>query len=378
MSARKLRLAGQAAFGLIELMVAMAIGLVLTAATLTLYLDMTRSSTELARTNMQMENGRLAIQLLRDDLQHAGFWNGFVPEFDDLTAEDIPGDYPLAIPAPCAAYSAWSANATHRTNLVGLPVDLYSAVPAGCSDQLASKQPDSDVLVVRYAQGCVAGTAGSACASQNPLGTELFWQTSHCESDAVRYVLTQGNSGSVVFKRDCATGADKRKFINNIYYLRDYAVTPGDGIPTLMQSSFDLEGGSLVQRDAVPMIEGIEAMRFEFGIDNLSDTGAAVNHAGAIVWANEQMRNSPTNRGDGAADTTCNSTSGCDLDALVNTVVVQVHLLVRNLEPTPGYVSDKEYVLAGQTYGPFGDNFQRHVYSTTVRLNNISGRRETP
>ena len=57
-----------AGFGLIELMVAMTLALILSAATLTLYLNMSRSNSELAKTNSQMEHGRLAIRLLRDDL----------------------------------------------------------------------------------------------------------------------------------------------------------------------------------------------------------------------------------------------------------------------------------------------------------------------
>ena len=59
-------------------------------------------------------------------------------------------------------------------------------------------------------------------------------------------------------------------------------------------------------------------------------------------------------------------------------MVVEIHLLVRNLEPTPGYQSNKTYVVGGETFGPFSDAFQRHVYSTTVRLTNVSARRETP
>ena len=83
-----------AGFGLIELMVAMTLALILSAATLTLYLNMSRSNSELAKTNSQMEHGRLAIRLLRDDLMHAGFLDGYLPEFDDLTATAAPADYP--------------------------------------------------------------------------------------------------------------------------------------------------------------------------------------------------------------------------------------------------------------------------------------------
>ena len=359
----------QSGFGLIELMVAMVIGLLITSATLTLYLDMTRSNNELTKVNTQMENGRLAIQVLRDDLTHAGFWNGFTPEFDNLTETAIPADYPTAIPAPCEAYAPWSAS--HEVNLIGVPVDLYSAVPTGCSTVLPNKQADSDVLVVRHVQTCVAGAANCEADTAG----KLYWQTSFCEGEGL-YVFA--DSGFTLHKRNCTTLADKRKYLNNIYYLRDYAVTAGDGIPTLWRSSFDLDGTELKQMDAVALVEGVEAMRFEFGVDNRSDTNAVVDYTQAIIWADSQNKNSPTNRGDGAADAACTSATPCALDDLVNTVVVKIYLLVRNIEPTPGYSSEKTYLLAGEEYGPFTDSFQRHVYATTVRLTNISGRRETP
>ncbi len=356
-------------FGLIELMVAMTVALLLTAATLTLYLDMSRANTELARSNAQMENGRLAIKLLRDDLQHAGFWNGFVPAFDDLTASGVPGDYPSAIPAPCAAFSTWTA--ATRSNLIGVPVQLYADVPSGCESMLPDKLPNSDVLVVRHLQACVAGVGN--CEAD--ISGKLYWQTSSCEGEN-RYLLA--TTGFSLSRRDCSTRAEKRRYVNHIYYLRSFAVTRGDGIPTLMRSSFDLDGGALVQQAAVPLIEGIEGMRFAFGVDNLSDSNAPVNYSAAVAWANPNNRVSPTNRGDGVADSVCRSSTPCSLDQLVNTVLVEIHLLVRNVEPSAGYRSDKTYRLGEQSVGPFSDGFVRHVYSSSVRLVNVSARRETP
>ena len=112
-----------------------------------------------------------------------------------------------------------------------------------------------------------------------------------------RAALRFDTSGFALHKRNCTTSADKRRFLNTAYYIRDYAVSAGDGIPTLMQSSFDLTGGALIQQDALAMVEGIEAMRFVFGVDNLSDTGAAVDYSQPVQWASALNRNSPTNRG---------------------------------------------------------------------------------
>lgn len=365
----KMPLQASRGFGLIELMVAMTISLVLVAATLTLYLDMSRNNNELAKTNMQMESGRLAIALLRDDLIHAGFWDGFIPMFDDMTAKVAPTDYPDDIPSPCAAFSSWSAAGI--TNRIGLPVDLYADVPSDCSSVLPDKVEDSDILVVRHVQTCAAGDAGCEAEASG----KLYWQTSGCEGESAYLLAT---SGLNLNKIDCSTPAPLRKFVNNIYYLRDHAVTAGDGIPTLMVSTLDLSGGSVTQLAASPMIEGVEAMRFEFAVDAVSDSGEAIEPTAAVLWANDKSRTSPRNRGDGAPDATCTSSTPCGLDDLANTVAVKVHLLVRSLEPTQGYSSTKTYSLAGETFGPYSDAFQRHVYSTTVRLINVSGRRETP
>lgn len=356
-------------FGLIELMVAMAIGLVLMAATLTLYLDMSRSNAEMARTNAQIENGAMAIELLREDIQHAGFWDGFVPEFDDLTLTSIPADYPTALPDPCLAFASWTA--ADPANRIGLVLQLYSAVPTGCSGMLPNQVSGSDVLVVRHADTCVPGVGNC----ETDVAGALYFQPSQCEGESPRYVLD--TTGFTRHQRNCTGIAPKRRFISNIYYLRDYAVTVGDGIPTLMRSSIGLSGTAVVQQAAVPMVEGVEGLRFEVGVDNRSDSNAAVNYTQAVVWANPNNKTSPTNRGDGAADATCTAAT-CTLGDLVNAVSVKAYLLVRPLEASPGYSSSKTYTLAGQTYGPFTDGYKRHVYSAAIRLNNVSGRRETP
>jgi type IV pilus assembly protein PilW len=191
------------------------------------------------------------------------------------------------------------------------------------------------------------------------------------------------------------TIADKRKFISNIYYIRDYGITPGDGIPTLMRSEFDLSGATLAHKTPEPLINGIEGFRVELGLDTLSDSGAAVNYAAAIAWANPDILTSPTNRGDGipdsfvrcplanvAADVSPPSThpaaTVCTAAQLVNVVAVKLYVLARAEKATPGYVDTKVYNLGTTALGPFNDGFKRHVFSTTVRLTNVSGRRETP
>jgi type IV pilus assembly protein PilW len=108
-----------------------------------------------------------------------------------------------------------------------------------------------------------------------------------------------------------------------------------------------------------------------------------VNYAQAVAWSDPATKKIPTNRGDGIPDgdfvhCVTPGVAPCTVNDLANVVVVKLYVLARSLETTPGYTDSKTYTLGAATLGPFNDGFQRHVYSTTVRLTNVFGRRETP
>lgn len=458
-------------FSLVELMVAITISLLILLALVTVFINLSRSNSELSKTNSQIENGRLALQLLQDDLMHAGFWSGYVPQFDDFSSRATPsltsttgGTFPTGVPDPCLVFDAANWTTEYKANLLGIPVQGYDTVPATCATLLPNQKSNTDMIVVRHADTCVASNPANPNCEANINGN-LYFQASLCAANAqaagtntitlspaasadndiyngkvIRIIAGVGagqsrtitdydgntkvatvdsawatepndqstysldgvdyvfdTSGFTSTNRNCSTTADLRKFVSHIYYIRNYAVTPGDDIPTLMRSQFGLAGSpaALRQQDPVELIEGIEGFRVEYGIDNLSDTGAVVNYAQAINWADTTSLTSPTNRGDGtpdqyvrcptanrAADTSTPSTEPasavCTVDQLTNVVTVKLYVLARSRDKTPGHVDNKTYTLGTTTLGPFNDNYKRHVFSTTVRLNNVSGRRETP
>ena len=381
----------QAGFSLIELSIAITIGLIITAVLGALFLNVNRTNEEIAKANSQIENGRFAMQLLETDVVHAGFWGGYVPKFDDLTYSDLPADVPTAVPNPCLPYSTpWTG--THVNNLIGISVQSYANTPpagAGCLTNFATnKKADTDLLVVRHEDTCVPGEVN--CEAD--IAGKLYFQASQCElENANPYIFN--TSSFTLHKRDCVgTGvpqalpitagaiSEKRKFISNIYYVRDFAKTIGDNIPTLMISQFDVAGGVAAHMVSVPLIEGIEGFSVELGIDNLSDTGAAVNYVQAVSWADATNLTSPTNRGDGSPDVfiRCSDAVPCTASQLIDVVAVKLYVLARADKVSLGYTDNKTYALGSKTLGPFNDSFKRHVFSTTVRVNNVSSRRETP
>jgi type IV pilus assembly protein PilW len=383
----------QGGLSLVELMVAITIGMLVIAALLALYLNITRTNTEMARANRQIENGRFAMQLLEQDIVHAGFWGEYVPPFDDLTAS-VTSEAPTGLPDPCLKIEDWdddanAALATYKSNLIAIPVQAYSNAPPsgdGCvTDFAANQQPGTDVLVVRHAEP-IAPIPVSACPSG-----QVCFQTSNCPLEIngtppKPYVW--GTAGFNLRQRDCGAAATVRRVVSNIYFVRDFSTVPGDGIPTLMRSEF--RNG--VYGVAQPLIEGIEGFKVEFGVDRLSESDGSVDYSEDIKWEDETKKLKALNRGDGipdddfvsAADLTCSGPADCEA---ANVVAVRIHILARSERPTPGYDSSgKEYCLGTikpdgtctNPIGSFDDGIKRHVFSTTVRLHNISGRRETP
>lgn len=355
---RMARLA-QAGFSLIELLVAMAIGLLIMVAVLQLYLDIMRNNDEMAKTNVQIENGRFAMQLISTDLVHAGFWGGFTPHFADVSAVDLDPDYPanFIIPDACKAFAAWTA--ADKDNVLRFPIQVYDAVPPGCSGIVLDKKANTDVLVVRHAGTCEVGATNCEADTVN-------FQFSRCETEleTAPYGYVLNGAGFTKKRKDCgANTAGVRRYIAHIYYIRTYSEV-GDGIPTLMRAEFK----SGVMQPAQPLIEGIEAFAVSLGID---DQGGAVDYAVAPTAAN---------RGDGAADGVlkrCTTAAPCSESDLINAVTVRLDILVRNKDATIGYIDDKIYTVGGVSLPAFDDGFKRHLYSSTTSLINVTSRRES-
>jgi type IV pilus assembly protein PilW len=370
----------QDGFGLVELMISMLIGLVIIGALVSLFVNTSGNNRELARANSMIENGRFAIKVLEDDLAHAGYWSGHVPMFDDQTEGDAPTDMPAAVPDPCLPYDPVDWDDNYKRDLIAIPLQAYDdpAAVGTCvaEDVIEDYQADTDVLIVRHTEACVPGEGGycEADAAGN-----LYMQTSYCATEATPYVFD--TSGYNLTRMNCATVAEKRKFVSNIYYIRDYAVTPGDEIPTLVRAQFDLSGGTLEhQTPPVALVEGIEGFRVELGVDDVSKTGDPVDYTDEVLWLDPDDRTTPTNRGDGVPDGDyVRCSPDCSEDELMNVTAARIYVLARSREASPNYTDTKTYTLgsAGDV-GPFDDHFKRHVFTTTVRLTNVSGRRVSP
>jgi type IV pilus assembly protein PilW len=331
-----------AGFSMVELMVSMAISLMLLATLLVVLANASSARNELERNSRQFENGRYAVELLSDDLRLAGYYGEV--NVDAFAA-------PAALPDPCSSVPAeWAA---------AMPIHIqgYDGGAGAPACMPADASTNSDIVVVRRVKTCVAGVAGCEPA----MAGKPYLQATLCDTDGNPYVL--GPFGSTEFplmRKDCTTPAALREYMVNVYFI-GASNRAGQKIPTLMR--LELTGSTMAQ---VALVEGIEEMTLEYGVDDDGD-GRPDSYT---------------------ADPSLYTYAGCAVCTPVhnwsNVVTAQIHVLARSPDPSPGHVDTKSYALghdtAGNaiTVGPKNDAYRRHVYSALVRIVNPAGRRDRP
>lgn len=339
-----------AGFSLVELLIAITISLVVLGALATMFASSSRSASEIERTNRQIENGQYSLQILRDDLEHAGFWGR-------LNVASVPP--PASLPDPCLTGLA-DLRAALPVHIQGL--DNGPALACLGSGVMANQ----DILVIRRASTCLTGTANCPAVAGTP-----YLQPSSCNSgDELRspnwanfFRLHTDRNELDRTALDCLTPATDRRYLTHIYFLRNFYRTAGDGEPTLVRAELGPDGFALV-----PIASGIEALQLEYGIDT-NAPGTAGSGAPNGYTASPSTFN-------GCADTTC------ALNNWLNVMAVRVHVLARSATPSPGYTDDKRYVLGLNADGSpnvvaaANDGFRRHVFQGVIRLTNAAMRRE--
>ena len=288
---------------------------------------------------------------------------------------------PGALPDPCEL-----ADKTVLFNALALAVQGYQAPdnvtrasPPSCANLLQSSnlRPGSDVLVIRRVSTNVLAVGGTAVQNDvylQAIGTAGQVQIGNGAALAVG--RSAEGAASTLFLKDGINAAPIRKYVVHIYFVAPCSVGTGtngvcastdDTIPTLKRLELVSEGG-VPKMKIVPMVEGIEFLKVEYGVDNVP---GAVNIATGL-------------NGDSTADFyTGNPASVADWAA---TIAAKVYVLARNTEQTGSFTDSKTYVLGAATITPANlttvDSralqYKRHAYSTWIRMTNPAGRKEIP
>ena len=329
----------QAGFSLIELMIAVTLGLIILAALTTFFVQTSANRQEMERNTRQIENGRYAIDSMREDVALAGFYADTAPLVTPtwLTNDVCPGNIAAYGFAIAPAYTA-PVPVFGYADLVGVPLGCFQNLKLG-----------NDILAVRRFSADALTPAQAAAAP-----TRWYLQNSQCVDDDPLIPLVVNTGGGPFNLRvvNCGGPARVWRLREQVYYLRTCSVcdpTPDD-MPTLWRAELDPDGSGTMKHSA--LVEGIEMLRFDYGVDNTGD-------GLPDVW------------------TRCDAASPCNATAWSNVTSVKVYVLSRNVEQSPNWKDEKTYGMGlSGTVGPFNDKYKRHVYVAQIALPNRSGSRE--
>ena len=338
-------------FSLIELMVALALAGILLLGLSVFFVSSSRSFSEAERASRQIENGRYAMSLLAEDIRHAGFY-GEVGDVTKLPTFPTPSSQiplPGALPDPCATTLAGAngVGAALSIPIQGVDNVVTATRPSCVPDAVAG----TDVVVIRRANT-------TTIPALNAVANGYYTQTTNCATLAPVFQIAQ--SAFNLTDKDCGTKMPIRQYHVYIYYIAPCSVATGAGgacqagdaaLPTLKR--VELLPGAM--SSPVPLVEGIENIQYEYGLDT-----------SAIP--------------DGSPDTF--TAAPASVAQWAQVVAVRVHLLARNVDTSPGFTDTKTYTMGNNadasvnTLTP-GGSFRRHKYTDVVRLTDVSQRLET-
>lgn len=364
---------GQAGMSLMELMIALTIGLMLLSGLAVIFSSSSDANRELQKTAAQIENGRYAVDTLAQDLRLAGFYGHLF----DLGSIATPASVP---PDPCQ-----SSDAAELLKNLWFPVQGYrgtidSSNPASdvrpnisatsCGGLLtnANLKPGSDILVVRRAD--TNALAATDVATSNVYYLQAASTGAEVQVGGGIAVADKKADGATDSTLKLSNGvspapsAPIRKLHVSVYFVAPCSVGKGtngectgaageDTIPTLKR----LELSSVGAMSIVPLVEGIDYLKLEYGVDTSpSSVSPETGYAG---------------------DATVDSYTPTPAD-WTTVIAAKVYVLARNTQPTRDYVDDKTYALGSITAPARNDAYKRHVFTALAQLANPAGRREIP
>lgn len=331
-SKHALKTVNQLGFTLIEMMIALTIGVLLILALSTVVI----SASDTGRVNGQnaelQTNGRYGLDVLKRDIQQAGYAGLRGRGIDNLNAPAVTND----------CLPGFAANVSQRiwgSNNGANPFNL-----AACA-QLANMRANTDILVVRYLSAGVDAPVGG--------GTAL----TECQSATGAVCYRSNYKGGAFFKAGDAppnpngTSQDHTLAVS-LYYVNNNT-NAADGIPSLRR--FVLSNAGAMTDEVV--VSGVENFQVQYG----RSTGTTqYSNATAI----ETM-------GATGAVTPAVDSAGVSVTAWGDVNAVRLWLLVRNGTPEPApFVNTTPYALGDVNIPAAGDRFRRQVFTSTLQLRN--------
>lgn len=321
MAAPRFPAPGQRGFSLIELMVALLLGLLLMSGIIAVYLESKRGFTQDEAIARVQENGRYALRLLAREITMAGFLGG-VTETDAITSGD----------SGCLGWLLDPDEVIETYNKAdgSAPAKLGNCVAA--TDVAA----DTDILAIRR-------------ASDRPLIDDGDWEPGFAALTATQYYLNTFNDGLGTSRVDLGSALNTAALTSPgsladvwNYYGRIYYIGTENGVPSLCVRSAQETGQTC-------LVSGVESLQVELGVD--TDGNGVPDEF--------------------VSDRVADEAGAVDPDTVL---ALRIHLLVRSPERVRGSPADsRTWTLGDQTLttnASAADQYYRRLFTTTVIRSN--------
>ncbi len=314
----------QAGFTLIEMLIAITIGLGILAGLVGVLASNAGNSRSNDRTSELMTNGRYALNAMKQELREAGF---------RAYTWDLPGT-PGPWTAPASGCFGAEAGASADAFLSNIVQGVWGSNNANPFDGVGSCIPAAsysigdDVLVVRR----LAVTPSTVLAADT-----VYFHTTYERGQLFRA------TGGAPVPPDFGASRPLASFEVQVYvyYISPFTVSATEVplVPALVRMALRPDG--TMARELVA--SGIEHMQVQYG---------------QFTDPNTQY-----------FDTLPGSSSDPLAQAWTDVNSVRIWLLARNATPEPGYANTSNYAMGDQNY-VVNDNFRRQMFSTVVQLRN--------
>jgi type IV pilus assembly protein PilW len=319
----------ESGFTLIEMMIAITIGLGILAGLVGVLAANSNNARTNDRTSELMSNGRYALNSMKQELRQAGFraYTWAEPTapgaLGTLTNECLAAGETAGTFVSNIRQGVWGANNSNPFSASCIPSTSYAT--------------GNDVLVVRRV---ASPPTGCPDGSSPPCADTLYFQSSYSTGQVFR------GATAPVFA-DGLTPVESFPVQIYVYYISPFTVSERETplVPALYRVALQSDGS--MSRELVA--SGIEHFQVQYGRLTVA--------VPATTQFSDTLTGSSVN------------TVASDWD---NVESVRIWLLARNETAEPGYSNTNSYVMGDQTYdfAAAPDGFRRQLFSTVVQLRN--------
>ena len=336
----------QLGFSILEIFVSLSVGLVLVAGVLSVFVGMKTTTAETSSYGEMSENGRFAISILSEDIAKVSFFGRLNSPLDSSVLRA----------------TATAADITTECNGDGANNGTFPITAAGQFRTLWG-----DNLTAANAMGCITDAKSGSDLIQLKRTLAAPFDIPDpvaAVGDADRfYLLTNINEGEIFAGNTIPANindiddAQIWQYQHHIYYIAEESQGTNK-VPVLKHGRLTSTG-----IDFDVLVDGIEAIRFMYGIDTDVDADTTDYLAGD---------------GDGIVDTFIAAEDMTDNLWNNNNsriLAVKIYVLARDVLPDNNYTNNNTYILGSNNSGEIkieggGDNYRRLLFTSTVSLDN--------